>query len=178
MNSQQNYRPSWDDYFMALARIVATRATCDRLFAGAVLVKNRRIISTGYNGSPPGLPHCDDEGHLLEEGHCVRTIHGEHNALLQAAAAGGPSTVGSTMYTKYSPCIHCAKYIVASGITRVVLAKVYRNALAVDYLKEAGVSVDIYQDNPQWNSRIRELFADDIENTQAKEGDVSLRTDS
>lgn len=161
------YRPSWDDYFMAIARLIATRATCDRLAAGAVLVKDKRIISTGYNGSPPGLPHCDDDGHLLEEGHCVRTIHGEHNTILQAAAQGGTSTRGSTMYTKYSPCIHCAKYLLAAGIVRVVIGKVYRNSQAVDYLREAGMTVDLYRESPGWNAEVARLFSEEIPTKEA-----------
>ena len=156
------FRPSWDDYFMAIAMLVATRSTCDRLHAGAVLVKNKRIISTGYNGSPPGLPHCDDAGHLLEEGHCVLTVHAEHNAILQAAAQGATSTRGSTIYLKYSPCIHCCKYLLASGIVRVVIGKVYRNTQAVDYLKDAGIIVDIYPENPVWKAAVLKIFAEDI----------------
>src|SRR3989338_3752885 len=124
---RKHYRPSWDDYFMAIAKIIAARGTCDRLYSGSVLVKDRRIISTGYNGSPPGLPHCDDVGHLMEEGHCVRTIHDAHNAILQAAPLPGASTEGSTLYALYTPCIHCSKYIVAAGIKRVVYGKVYRH---------------------------------------------------
>lgn len=160
---------------MAIARIVATRSTCDRLEAGAVLVKNNRIISTGYNGSPPGLPHCDDAGHLMEEGHCVRTIHGEHNAILQAATIPGASTEGSTMYTKYTFCIHCAKYIVAAGVQRVIYGTIYRNAYCIDYLKEAGVQIEQYQPNPDWNSRMAKLFSHDIEVREAPEGKVTLR---
>ena len=156
------HRPSWDDYFMAIAMLVATRSTCDRLHAGSVLVKDKRIISTGYNGSPPGLPHCDDEGHLLEEGHCVRTVHGEHNAILQAAAQGGTSTRGSTMYAKYSPCIHCCKYLVAAGIVRVVIGRIYRNTQAVDYLKSAGLQVDLYRENPAWKQELARLFTEEI----------------
>ena len=152
---------------MAIARLIATRSTCDRLSAGAVLVKDRRIISTGYNGSPPGLPHCDDAGHLLEEGHCVRTIHGEHNAILQAAAQGGTSTRGSTMYTKYSPCIHCCKYLVAAGIARVVIGKIYRNTQAVDYLTAADLRVDLDQQKPAWKQDLIRLFAEDIPTTSA-----------
>ena len=173
----KNMRPSWDDYFMAVAKIVGTRSTCDRLHAGAVLVKNNRIISTGYNGSPPGLEHCDDVGHLMEEGHCVRTIHGEHNALLQAATIPGASTDGSTMYTKYNPCIHCAKYVVAAGVTRVVLGKIYRGEKAVEYLKQAGLQVDLYQHNEEWEKMVRELFATEIDEVQAKEGNVNLKTE-
>jgi dCMP deaminase len=170
---RKHYRPSWDDYFMAIAKLIAARGTCDRLYAGAVLVKDNRIISTGYNGSPPGLPHCDDTGHLLEEGHCVRTIHGEHNAILQAAVQGSTSTVGSTMYTKYNPCIHCTKYVIAAGIKRVVMGKVYRNSIAVDMLKEAGVTVDSYKENPEWNDEIMKIFSEDIPE-RTNEGAVTM----
>ena len=162
-------RPSWDDYFMAIALLVATRSTCDRLHAGAVLVKDKRIISTGYNGSPPGLPHCDDVGHLLEEGHCVRTIHGEHNAILQAAAFGGTPTRGSTMYTKYIPCIHCCKYLVAAGIQRIVYGKIYRNTQAVDYLKTAGLRVDHHVENPGWKAELVKIFSREIPTKTAPE---------
>ncbi|OGY44186.1 MAG: hypothetical protein A3J62_02320 [Candidatus Buchananbacteria bacterium RIFCSPHIGHO2_02_FULL_38_8] len=170
---RKHYRPSWDDYFMAIAKIVAARGTCDRLYAGAVLVKDKRIISTGYNGSPPGLPHCDEKGHLLEEGHCVRTIHAEHNALLQAAVQGSTSTVGSTLYTKYGPCIHCAKYVIACGIKRVVIGKIYRNQQTIDILKEAGVQVDFYQENPKWNDEAIKIFSEEIP-TRVNEGEVKL----
>ena len=161
-NERKHYRPSWDDYFMAIVKIIASRGTCDRLYAGSVLVKDNRIIATGYNGSPPGLPHCDDIGHLLEEGHCVRTIHGEHNSLLQDARLSSTSTEGSTMYTKYSPCIHCAKYVIACGIKRVVIGKVYRNPSAVDMLKEAGVQIDLYQENPEWQEELLKIFSEEI----------------
>lgn len=159
---------------MAIARIVATRSTCNRLESGAVLVKNNRIISTGYVGSAPGQPHCDDVGHLMEEGHCVRTIHGEHNAILQAATMPGASTEGSTMYTKYTPCIHCSKYVLAAGIVRVVVGKVYRNSKAMEYLQKAGVQVDVYQRNHDWDARLVDVFSHDIEERRPKEGDVEV----
>ncbi len=160
---------------MAIVRIVAMRGTCDRLRAGAILVKNNRIISTGYNGSPPGLPHCDnDAGHLLEEGHCIRTIHAEHNAILQAATAHGVSTDGSTMYSKYNPCMHCSKYVIAAGIKRVVMGKLYRGEKAVKYLKDAGLQVDLYKENPTWNQSVRGLFSGEIESIVAKEGNVQV----
>jgi len=170
---RKHFRPSWDDYFMAIAKIIAARGTCDRLYAGSVLVKDNRIIATGYNGSPAGLPHCDDVGHLLEEGHCVRTIHGEHNSLLQAARQGGTSTNGSIMYTKYSPCIHCAKYVIACGVKRVVIGKVYRNPQAVDMLKEAGVSVEIYQETSNWHQELTQIFTEDIAERK-NEGEIKL----
>lgn len=159
---------------MTIAKIVATRSTCDRLRSGAVLVKNNRIIATGYNGSPPGLPHCDDAGHMLEEGHCVRTIHGEHNVILQAATIPGASTEGSTMYTKYSPCIHCAKYVIAAGVKRVVIGQVYRNASALDYMRSAGLTVEVYQENAEWNEVAREVMTSMVEEKIAKEGNVSI----
>ncbi len=151
-------KPGWDDYFMTLARIISSRASCDRLHTGAVLVKDRRIISTGYNGAPPGLPDCDTVGHLLEDGHCVRTIHGEHNALLQAAIIGGASTQGALLYTLYSPCIHCAKYIIAAGVERVIIGQLYRNPAAIEYLREAGVVVDLHQSASGWNEYASELI--------------------
>ena len=174
MTKKKHYRPSWDDYFMAIAKIVATRGTCDRLRAGAVLVKDKRIVSTGYNGSPPGLPHCDDVGHLMEEGHCVRTIHGEHNAILQASVLGSTSTQGSTLYTLYNPCIHCAKYVVMAGVKRVVIGEIYRGEKALSYLKDAGVEVEILKKNLEWEKRLLDLFSKDIEKVEAKEGDVKL----
>jgi len=163
MAKDKSFRPSWDDYFMAAAKLISTRSSCDRLHAGAILVKDKRIIATGYNGSPPGLKQCNEVGHLLEEGHCVRTIHAEHNVLLQAAVQGGISTIGSTLYTLYNPCIHCAKYVVACGVKRVVIGIIYRNDKSVDYLKEAGVEVEIYKDNPEWNEKLLELYKNGIE---------------
>jgi dCMP deaminase len=139
------YRPTFDDYFMSIAKIVATRSTCDRLRAGAVLVKNKRIMATGYNGAPAGMPHCDGEdGHKMENGHCIRTLHAEENAILQVAYIGGGSTDGSTMYTTYSPCYHCAKKIISSGIKRVVCGEIYRDGSIIPELVNAGVLAELY----------------------------------
>lgn len=173
-SSKSHFRPSWDDYFMAMTRLVATRSNCDRLAAGAILVKDNRIIATGYNGAPPGLPHCDDVGHLMEGGHCVRTIHGEHNVLLQVARLQGASTEGATLYSKYAPCIHCAKYIVACGIKRVVFSKIYRHSEVVDYLKSAGIKVDVHKETSAWLVYLKELFGQEIEERQAEEGGVKI----
>lgn len=175
MTTTKHFRPSWDEYFMAIARIVASRAGCDRLHAGAVLVKDKRIIATGYNGAPPGLPSCDEVGHLMEEGHCVRTIHAEHNVLLQVARLQGSSTEGSTLYSTYLPCIHCAKYLVAAGIKRVIFGKVYRNSEMIDYLKSAGIDVDIYQENKKWLGKLRDLFNGAVDEKKAKEGAVKMK---
>ncbi len=153
------FRPSWDDYFMAIARIVATRGTCDRLRAGAVLVKNKRIISTGYNGAPPGMPHCDGpDGHLIEEGHCIRTVHGEENTILQAAHVGGVSAEGATIYTTFIPCYHCAKKIIVAGVKRVVAGANYRNPPSGEAFRMAGVQLDFYTPDPKWSTMMETLF--------------------
>lgn len=126
-------RPSWDEYFLELATQVAKRATCDRGRAGCVVVRDKRIIATGYVGSPPGLPHCDDVGHLLrkvvdEDGtvrqHCVRTTHAEQNAICQAARYG-IAMEGATVYCTMEPCRVCAMLLISVGIRRVVARRRY-----------------------------------------------------
>jgi dCMP deaminase len=174
MTTKKAHRPNWDQYFIAMAKIAGTRSSCDRLRAGAILVKDNRIIATGYNGAPQGLPNCDEVGHMMEEGHCVRTIHAEHNAILQAAKLSGTSTDGSTLYVKYLPCIHCSKYIVASGIKRVVYVADYRASIATEYLRSAGLDVDQYEENDDWNDSVIDLFSKDIEVMHPKEGNVKI----
>ena len=168
------FRPRWDDYFMAGVRILATRSSCNGVHGGGILVKDKGIIFGGYNGAPPGMETCDDVGHLMEEGHCVRTIHGEHNAILQASALGGVSTKGSTMYSKYNPCIHCAKYVIAAGIIRVVVGKLYRGEAAVDFLRKANIQVDIYEPNLAWNNYISDVFTHDVLEVKTTGGDVKV----
>lgn len=158
---------------MAMVKIVASRGTCDRLYTGAILVKNKRIIATGYNGSPPGLPHCQDVGHLLEEGHCVRTIHGELNCLLQAARQGGNDTEGSTLYSKYSPCVHCVKYIIACAVKRVVVGKIYRNPEALKMLEEAGIEILEYKESPEWHNELEQIFSEEIP-TRVNGGEIKM----
>ncbi|HHB91222.1 MAG TPA: dCMP deaminase [Anaerolineae bacterium] len=133
-------RPSWDAYFMGIALKVAERSTCDRAHVGAIIVRDRRILTTGYNGSPSGLPHCDDVGHLIVDGHCVRTLHAEQNAIIQAAYHG-VSVKGGTIYVTHQPCLTCAKMIINAGIKRVVYAGEYPDNLARQFLAEAGVSL-------------------------------------
>lgn len=120
-------RPSWDEYWMAMANLVATRATCNRKHVGAVIVKANRIISTGYNGAPAGLPHCDDVDHEMKDidgrPSCIRTLHAESNALDQA----GPAASGGTLYATVTPCYECAKRIINSGIVRVVYGEWYNS---------------------------------------------------
>ena len=145
-------RPSWDEYFIEITRTVARRSTCDRGHSGAVVVRDRRILSTGYVGSPPGLPHCDDVGHqvaqyLDEAGqvsqHCIRTIHAEQNAISQAARFG-ISLQDSTLYCKMEPCFVCARMIIAVGITRVVCEKRYqRGELTREMFKDADIQLDV-----------------------------------
>lgn len=137
-------RPAIDNYFIDIARVVATRATCDRAHIGAVLVKDKYMISTGYNGAPRGLGHCDDLGHLMENGHCVRTTHAEQNAIIQAAVHGS-STAGATLYSTHSPCKICTKIILNAGIVRVVSAELYRDETVISMFKEAGVEFVVNQ---------------------------------
>lgn len=123
-------RSSWDEYFMNIASQVATRATCNRKNVGAVIIRNKTILSTGYNGSPRGLPHCDDEGigHELKDMggrmSCVRTVHAEANAIAQAARTG-VAIEGGEIYTTASPCYDCLKLILNSGITRIICKEFY-----------------------------------------------------
>jgi len=139
-------RQSWDEYFLTLARHVSTRATCDRLLAGCVLVKDKRIVSTGYNGSLPGADHCDDVGHLMMNEHCVATEHAERNAVANAARAG-VSTLGATAYITHTPCWDCIKHLAAAGIKQIIYDQEYSNALAthppniMEILEQAGVGL-------------------------------------
>jgi dCMP deaminase len=122
----ERQRVDWDDYFMRIAREVATRSTCDRKHVGAVIVRDKMILATGYNGSLRGLSHCDEVGHLMEEGHCVRTVHAEANAIVQAAR-NGVRTDGAGIYVTASPCFACFKLIANAGIVRVVFGEFYRD---------------------------------------------------
>ncbi|MBX6377606.1 MAG: dCMP deaminase family protein [Clostridia bacterium] len=123
-----------------MARLVRTRSTCPRRQVGAVLVRERRVIATGYNGSLPGLEHCEDVGCQMEDGHCVRCVHAELNALLQCAATGQASA-GSTLYCTDFPCLHCAKALVQAGVLRVVYERSYPDPRSVAVLAPAGVRV-------------------------------------
>ena len=111
---------------MRIAEEVASRATCDRKHVGAVIVRDKSILATGYNGSIRGLGHCDEEGHLMEDGHCVRTIHAEANAIIQAAK-NGVMIDGATIYVTASPCWNCFKQIANAGIRRIVYGEFYRD---------------------------------------------------
>lgn len=148
-------RPSWDEYFMELANAAARRATCDRGRSGCVIVRDKQLLVTGYVGSPRGLPHCDDVGHLMkkvyhEDGHvtqhCVRTVHAEQNAICQAARRG-IALDGSTLYCKMTPCRTCAMLIINCGIERVVCEKKYHAGRESEELfKEAGITLEYFND--------------------------------
>lgn len=124
--TNKRIRKSWDQYFVEHALHVSERGTCSRARVGCVLVKENRVIATGYNGSPKGMPHCDDIGHLMKDGHCVRTNHAEENALLQCARLG-ISSEGATAYVTHEPCLYCTRQLNQAGIKRIVYVKPYPN---------------------------------------------------
>jgi dCMP deaminase len=150
-NSKKYIRPTWDEYFMEVAKTIAKRATCDRGRSGCVIARDRQLLVTGYVGSPVGLPHCDDVGHLMkkvihengtESQHCVRTVHAEQNAICQAARLG-ISLLGSTLYCRMTPCRTCAMLIINCGIKRVVCENKYHAAQeSEDMFAQAGVKLD------------------------------------
>jgi dCMP deaminase len=133
-------RPKWEVYFLDIAKQVATRATCDRKHVGAVIVRDRAILSTGYNGAPRGMKHCDEIGHMMEDGHCVRTTHAEANAIAQAAM-NGTSVRGATIYTTASPCWPCFKLIVNCGLVEIVFSELYRDERITQFAEEAGIEL-------------------------------------
>ena len=134
-------RPDWDTYFMNIAHHVAARSTCDRAQVGAVLVRDKRILTTGFNGSPSGLPHCDTVGHLMADDHCVRTTHAEANAIIQAALHG-ISTKKSTCYVTHFPCLNCTKMLINSGVVRIVFGSAYRvDKHALEFFEAAGIEL-------------------------------------
>ena len=141
-------RPSWDEYFLQMAELVSQRATCLRRKVGAVLVKDKRILATGYNGAPSGLPHCLDVGCLREQlkipsgqrHELCRGLHSEQNAIIQASLHG-VSIKGGTLYLTHQPCIICAKMLINSGIKDIVIADGYPDKMAMDFLKESKIKV-------------------------------------
>lgn len=135
-------RNDWDLYFMRIACEVATRATCDRKHVGCVIVSpNRHILATGYNGSIAGLPHCDEVGHLMEEGHCVRTVHAESNAVAQAAR-NGTRLEGATAYVTASPCWPCFKLLINSGIRAIRYREFYRDERIFSAAETLGIPIE------------------------------------
>jgi len=152
-------RESWDDYFMKLTALVASRSTCLRRHIGALLVREQRILATGYNGAPPGLPHCLDTGCLRQQMHIpsgerselCRAVHAEQNALLQCARFGLP-TEGATLYCTHFPCSHCVKSLLSVRIWRIVYGEDYEDVLAKDLLEQAGAALVAEPWTPQKRS--------------------------
>ncbi len=140
MNNSSIKRPSWDEYFLKVAMLVSERATCPRMHCGCVLVRDRQILSTGYNGSIPGDKHCEEDGCIIVDNHCIRTIHAEMNAILQCSSHG-ISTHGSTAYITNMPCTNCSKALITSGIKEIVIFSDYHDTLAEEFFKKASVNI-------------------------------------
>jgi len=141
-------RPSWDEYFMEIVELIKTRSTCLRRQVGALIVKDKRILATGYNGAPMGCKHCSDIG-CIREKHKIpsgqrhelsRAIHAEQNAIVQAAYSG-TSVKGGTLYVTHQPCVLCAKMAINAGIKKIVFKGDYPDELSMELLKEAGLEV-------------------------------------
>ncbi len=133
-------RPSWEQYFGQLARQVSTRSTCPRKQVGAVIIKDKNILSTGYNGSLKGAPHCTEVGCMIENGHCIRTVHAEANAIVQAAKHG-VKIEGAAIYVTASPCFNCFKLIANSGIKEIYYLEFYRDERILKFAKEIGIKL-------------------------------------
>jgi dCMP deaminase len=138
-------RVSWGTYFMNIAKEVATRSTCDRKYVGAVIVREKTILSTGYNGSIKGLPHCDEAGHEMVDDHCIRTTHAEANAIVQAAK-NGVQINQSEIYVTASPCYNCFKLIANAGIKTIYYGEFYREDRILKHAKEAGIELVSLED--------------------------------
>jgi len=125
---------------MSIARVVASRSTCERKLVGSVVVRDKTILSTGYNGSIRGMPHCSDIGHLLENDHCVATIHAESNAIIQAAM-NGVRIDGATLYVTASPCWSCFKMIANAGVRRICYGEFYRDERSFEVARQIGIEL-------------------------------------
>ncbi len=153
MKKKTAHRISWDEYFMQIARLVSQRSTCLRRHVGAVIVKNKRMLATGYNGAPSGMEHCLETGCLREklkipsgERHeLCRGLHAEQNAIIQASLYG-ISVKESMIYVTNQPCVICAKMLINAGIREIVIAGQYPDKMAMDFLKEAGLKVRVMKE--------------------------------
>ena len=155
MGKERYARPTWDEYFMEVAEAISKRATCDRGRSGCVIARDKQILVTGYVGSPPGFPHCDDVGHLLKKlvhedekvtEHCMRTIHAEQNAICQAAKSG-ISIKGATLYCRMTPCRTCAMLMISCGICRVVCERKYHAGQeSEEFFRQADVTIEYKHD--------------------------------
>ena len=146
-----NNRPSWDQYFMTITQQVAERSTCTRAKVGAVIVRDKNILATGYNGAPAGMPHCIDVGCLIYESktpngeteqNCFRTIHAEMNAIAQAAK-NGASIKDAAIYITHTPCIHCLKVLINTGVRNVYYAREYKLHTLAEMLTHASIKLTL-----------------------------------
>ncbi|MDD5457580.1 MAG: cytidine/deoxycytidylate deaminase family protein [Candidatus Margulisbacteria bacterium] len=162
-------RPAWDTYFMNIADVVATRATCIKRQVGAVIVKNEQILATGYNGAPRGMRHAAEVGCLREQleipsgthHELCRGLHAEQNAIIQAAR-NGANIDGGTLYSTYMPCVICAKMIINAGIKRIVFKGYYPDELAVQMLTESKIDIHLFEEKyTEEEIKITELSADE-----------------
>lgn len=157
-NSNSSKRPTWDEFWFTLALFYSTRGTCDRLKAACLLVdKNKRLIGAGYNGSLPGDPHCDEVGHLMVEGHCIRTLHAEVNAIMHSVG----DLEGATAYVLGTPCIDCVKKLLAKKVKRILFTREYDNqARGGQYIFELAKNQDaeIRQVNIDFSEVLRKQF--------------------
>jgi dCMP deaminase len=133
-------RVDWNTYFMRIAREISSRSTCDRKFVGAVIVRDKNILATGYNGSIAGMPHCSEVGHMMENGHCVATIHAEANAVIQAAK-NGVMINGADIYITASPCWNCFKMLANAGIKRIFYGEFYRDERIFEVAGKLGIEL-------------------------------------
>ena len=147
-------RIPWNQYFMAQAVLLSLRSTCTRLEVGATLVKDRRIIAGGYNGAVSGDNHCIDHGCYVVDGHCIRTIHAEMNALLQCAKLG-ISTDGAEIYVTHFPCLHCTKAILQAGIKKIYYLHDYHNdPYAIELIQKLGVEIQQVKLDPKYFEKL------------------------
>lgn len=159
MKRAEMHRPSWDTYFLKLAMLVSERSTCPRMHCGCVLVRDKQILSTGYNGSIPGGEHCEDAGCLVVDNHCVRTIHAEMNAILQCSSHG-TSTAGATAYVTNMPCTNCAKALIAAGIKEIVIFSEYHDTLAEEFFFNAQIKLRrLPMPNPEINYNLESFIS-------------------
>ena len=136
MKTKKRNRVSWNSYFMQIANVVAIRSTCDKASVGCVIVKDRRIVATGYNGAPSGMEHCIEVGCLIKDGHCIRSLHAEVNAILMCAEHG-VSTRGAIVYTTMLPCWHCSLMLINAGIKKIYFAN--------DYIDDRGDQKELFK---------------------------------
>ncbi|SDJ82158.1 ComE operon protein 2 [Alkalibacterium thalassium] len=157
-----NERIPWDQYFMSQSMLLSMRSTCSRLAVGATIVRDKRVISGGYNGSVSGDVHCIDEGCFVVDGHCVRTVHAEANALLQCAKFG-VKTEGADLYVTHFPCLQCTKQLIQSGIQKIYYLNDYRNhQYAVELLKKAGVLTEKISVPTDFFKTIEHVYTDPV----------------